>query len=135
MDRFNKKDPEIHFKELAQLRQTCTPEAYVIEFQRMAVTVTNISKQKLVMLFTKGLVEPLRGWVKVFRPITLQEAITKTRDMADIVTKKTLEKTFIPQKGQVTKPPQKTWTGKDRMDEETRRELRRKKLCYSCKEP
>jgi hypothetical protein len=35
----------------------------------------------------------------------------------------------------VTKPPQKPWTGKDKMDEETQRELRRKKLCYSCKEP
>jgi hypothetical protein len=44
-------------------------------------------------------------------------------------------KPFIPQKGHVRKPPQRTWTGKDWMDEETRRELRRKKLCYSCKEP
>jgi hypothetical protein len=29
------KDPEIHFKELAQLRKTGTPEAYITEFQRM----------------------------------------------------------------------------------------------------
>jgi hypothetical protein len=33
MDRFDRKDLEIHFRELAQLRQTSTPEAYVIEFQ------------------------------------------------------------------------------------------------------
>jgi uncharacterized protein with HEPN domain len=32
MDRFNKKDPEIHFKELAQLRQTGILEAYITEF-------------------------------------------------------------------------------------------------------
>jgi hypothetical protein len=33
------------------------------------------------------------------------------------------------------RPPQKPWTWKDRMDEETWRELRWKKLFYSCKEP
>jgi hypothetical protein len=79
------------------------------------------------MLFMEGLVEPLRGWVKDFRPNTLHEAIMKTQDMAGTTPKKTSEKTFIPQKIQVSKPPQKPWTGKDRMDEETRREMRRKK--------
>jgi hypothetical protein len=54
MDRFDKKDPEIHFRELAQLRQTGTPEAYITYFQRMAVMVTDISQQRLVMLFTGG---------------------------------------------------------------------------------
>jgi len=34
----------------------------------------------------------------------------------------------------VPKPPHKTWTGKDRLDEETQRELRMKKLCYNFKE-
>jgi hypothetical protein len=78
MDKFDKKDPEIHFRELAQLRQTCTPEAYITYFQRMVVMVTDISQQRLVMLFTQGLVEPLRGWVKAFRPTTLQEAIMRS---------------------------------------------------------
>jgi hypothetical protein len=81
MDRFDRKDPEIHFRELAQLRKTGTPEAYVTEFQWMAVMVTDVSEQRLVMLFTEGLDEPLRGWVKDFRPNTLQEAIMKTQDM------------------------------------------------------
>jgi hypothetical protein len=85
----------------------------------MAVMVTDVSEQRLVMLFTKGLVEPLRSWVKDFRPNTLQEAIMKTQDMADTVPKKTSTKTFIPQKSQVSKPPQKTWTRKDKLDEET----------------
>jgi hypothetical protein len=40
MDRFDQKDLEIHFRELAQLRQTGTPEAYITYFQRMAVMVT-----------------------------------------------------------------------------------------------
>jgi hypothetical protein len=71
MERFDRKDPEIHFRELAQLKQVGTPNAYITEFQRLAVTVTDISEQRLVMLFTKGLSEPLRGWVKSFKPETL----------------------------------------------------------------
>jgi hypothetical protein len=119
MDRFDRKDPEIHFRELAQLRQTSTPEAYVTEFQQMAVIMTDVSEHRLVMLFTEGLAKPLRCRVNDFRPNTLQEAIMKTRDMADTIPKKTSAKTFFPQKGWVSKRPQKTWTGKDRLDEET----------------
>jgi hypothetical protein len=56
--------------------------------------------------------------------------------MADIIPKETPTTTFIPQKSQVMKPPQKTWIGKDRMDEETWRDIRCwKKSFYSCKEP
>jgi hypothetical protein len=62
----------------------------------MAVMVTDIFEQRLVMLFTEGLVEPLRGWVKAFRPPTLQDAIMKTRDMVDTTSKKALVKPFIP---------------------------------------
>jgi hypothetical protein len=29
MDRFDRKDPEIHFRDLAQLRQTGTAEAFI----------------------------------------------------------------------------------------------------------
>jgi hypothetical protein len=104
MDRFNKKDPEIHFKELEQLRQTGTPKAYIIEFQRMAIMATDISKQRLVMLFTEGLAEPLKGWVKAFMPATLQDAIIRNRDMEDAVPKKAPMKPFIPQKSKETKP-------------------------------
>jgi hypothetical protein len=32
MDRFDRKDPEIHFRDLAQLRQTGTAEAFITEF-------------------------------------------------------------------------------------------------------
>jgi hypothetical protein len=99
MDRFDKKDPEIHFRELAQLRQTCTPYAYITDFQKIAVMVTKISQQRLVMLFTEGLVEPLRGWVKAFRPTTLQDAIMRTHDMRNIVSKKVLAKTLHSSRG------------------------------------
>jgi hypothetical protein len=33
MDRFDRKDPEIHFRDLAQLRQTGTVEMFITEFQ------------------------------------------------------------------------------------------------------
>jgi hypothetical protein len=51
MDRFAQNYLEIHFRDFAQLRQTSTPKAYITDFQRMAVMVTDISQQRLVMLF------------------------------------------------------------------------------------
>jgi hypothetical protein len=66
MDKLDKKDPEIHFRKLAQLRQIGTLKEYITYFQRKVVMVTDISQQKLVMLFTEGLAQPLRGWVKEF---------------------------------------------------------------------
>jgi hypothetical protein len=81
MERFDKKDPELHFRELAQLKQEGSPDAYITEFQKLAVTVSDISEQRLVMLFIEGLLEPLHGWVKDFKPETLQDAIVRTRDM------------------------------------------------------
>jgi hypothetical protein len=71
----------------------------------MDVKVIDISEQRLVMLFTEGLVEPLKGWVKDFRPPTLQDAIRKTQDMVDTTVIKAPVKPFIPQKGQATKFP------------------------------
>jgi hypothetical protein len=62
----------------------------------MAVMVTDISKQGLTMLFTEGLAEPLRGWVKAFRPNTLQDTIMRTQDMAYTIPKKAPMKPFIP---------------------------------------
>jgi hypothetical protein len=61
MERFDRRDPELHFKDLTQLRQTRSIEAFIIEFQRKAVAVSNISAHRLVMLFIEALTEPLRG--------------------------------------------------------------------------
>jgi hypothetical protein len=60
MDRFDRRDLEIHFRDLAQLRQTGTAEAFITEFQRVAVVVTDISEPRLIMIFIEGLTEPLR---------------------------------------------------------------------------
>jgi hypothetical protein len=44
IDRFDMKDPEIHFRELVQLKQTSSPEAYIKKYQRMEIMVTDISE-------------------------------------------------------------------------------------------
>ena len=71
IERFDRKDPEIHFKEMAQLKQTGSAEAFISEFQRIGVMVTDVSESRLTMLFTEALTEPLWGWVKSYKPPTL----------------------------------------------------------------
>ena len=88
------------------------------------------------MLFTKALTKPLRGSVKAFKPHTLQEAIVHTRDMEDTALKpKLVTKPFVPQRDRDQKNPQREWKGKPKLDDDTRRELMRKKLCFSCRDP
>jgi hypothetical protein len=121
MDRFDRGDLEIHLRDLAQVRQTCTPKAFIIEFQRVAVVVIHIAEPRLVMSFTKGLTEPLRGWVKAYMPHTLQDAILRTQDLADSLPKtKTFSKPFVPQRDRDSKPFQREWKGKEKLDDETR---------------
>jgi hypothetical protein len=44
MDKFDRRDPMIHFRDLSQLRQTSTPEAFITKFQRVVMAVTDISE-------------------------------------------------------------------------------------------
>jgi hypothetical protein len=105
MERFDRKDLEIHFRNLAQLRQTGTAEAFITKFQWVVLAVTDISELRLIMLFTEGLTEPLRGWVKAYRPPTLQDSILRTQDLVDSVPKtKTFSKPFVPQRNRERKP-------------------------------
>jgi ABC-type transport system involved in cytochrome c biogenesis permease component len=71
MERFDRRDLELHFSDLTQLRQTGSVEAFITEFQWKAVVVSDIFEHWLVMLFIEALTEPLRGWVKDFKPHTL----------------------------------------------------------------
>ena len=82
-----------------------------------------------------GLVEPLRGWVKGFNPITLTEAIKKERDMSRSSSSSSRSYAH-------SKPPlipkerdNRSLPKRPLLDEDTRRELRRKKLCFNCMEP
>jgi hypothetical protein len=56
--------------------------------------------------------------------------------MEDAVPKtKKFSKSFIPQKNKDKKPFQKEGTGKEKMDEATHNELRRKKIFFNYKDP
>ena len=68
MDRFERIDPKLPFKELTQLMQVGTPEAYMLEFENILVMVFDVSMARLVLFFTEGLTEPLRGLVKSHKP-------------------------------------------------------------------
>ena len=87
IEQFDRKDPEVHFRELAQLKQIGSADAFISEFQRIAVMVIDISESRLIMLFTEALTEPLQGWVKSYRPTTLADAISQTRHLQDAVPK------------------------------------------------
>ena len=48
---------------------------------------------------------------------------------------KTFTKPFVPQRNKDQKNPQRDWKGKPKLDDDTRRELMRKKLCFSYRDP
>jgi hypothetical protein len=134
--RFDTKDREIHFREIAQLKQTSSLEAYISQFQRVDVMVSDISEVLLVMLFVEGLMETLWGWVKAYKPTSLQDVVSRARDMQYEVPKiRFLPKPIVTLKTKEIRLPQRDWANKPKLDEETKRELRKKKLCFSCQEP
>ena len=55
MERFEKKDLELLVKELAQLKQVGTPEAYMLEFENISIMVSDVSMARLVLLFIEVL--------------------------------------------------------------------------------
>ena len=84
MERFETKDPKLPFKELAQLKQVGTPEAYMLEFEKISVMVSDVSMARLFLIFTKGLTEPLIGLVKSHKPSTLKDAMNLIRDLENV---------------------------------------------------
>ena len=87
--------------------------------------------------------EPLKGWVKAFKPTSLQEAIWKTRDLGPTAKPKFIPIPPLNNGGRDQRPPINQGghdpkgydKGRGRIDDNTRRELRRKQLCFTCKEP
>ena len=73
--------------------------------------------------------------MKSYKPLTLQDAISRARDLQDSVPKNKFPlKTNFPVRDKERKPfqqdvPKKTW-----LDEDTRKDLRRKKLCFTCQD-
>lgn len=60
IDKFHRKHPDIHFRELAMLKQTASPDDFITEFERISLMVTDISEERLVMLFIEALAESCR---------------------------------------------------------------------------
>lgn len=79
--RFDRKDVELYYRDLALLRQTGHVETYINEFQRTAVMVPEMPDRCVVMLFIEGLHDKLWGLVKALKPKTLHEAIQITLDL------------------------------------------------------
>lgn len=55
VERFDRKDPEAHFKELTQLQQTGHPKHYISEFLRVLFMVPDLSDTRGVYKFVEGL--------------------------------------------------------------------------------
>jgi hypothetical protein len=96
-----------------------------------------------MMLFTEGLMEPLKGWAKAFKPTNLHDAIWRTRDLGPVAKMKFVPRPPLNAGGRDHRPPMNQGgcdprgfdIGRDRVDRNTRRELKRKQLCFTCKEP
>jgi hypothetical protein len=77
------------------------------------------------------------------KPTTLQDAIWRTRDLGLAAKPKFVPRPPLNTGGRDQRPPMNPGgrdprgfdRGRGRLDENTRRELRRKQLCFTCKEP
>ena len=65
-ERFDRRDPDISFRDFTHIRQVGTPEAYVSEFQKVAIMVTDILESGLILFFAEVLAESLKGLVKAY---------------------------------------------------------------------
>ena len=87
MERFDRRDREQHFVELTRLKQIGSLETYISDFLRVSVMVPDLSSAQRIYMYVEGLAEPLRGLVKSARPTTLHDAISRTRDLQDVLPK------------------------------------------------
>ena len=51
-ERFDWRDIDITFHDLKHIRQVGTPESYILEFQKVAVMVTDILEARMILLLT-----------------------------------------------------------------------------------
>lgn len=140
--RFDKKDIEVYYRELAQLKQTEQLESYINEFQKIAVMVPDMPQKRITMLFVEGPNDRLKGLVKAHRPNSLDDAIGLAMDLEVSAPYQPHKKEYRPWKAEKKGPNQQRNTSfnqprstPSKADQESRNELRRKKLCFSSKEP
>ena len=56
----------------------------MLEFENILVIVSDVSMDRLVLLFIEGLIEPFRGLVKSHNPTTLKDVMNLTRDLQNV---------------------------------------------------
>ena len=87
--------------------------------------VTDVAESRLTILFTEALTEPLRGWVKAYKPSTLQDSISQARYLQESVLKNRFPlKTNFPIRDKNKKPFQQDLPKKIWLDDDTRKDLR-----------
>jgi hypothetical protein len=96
--------------------------------------VQDISPTRLMMLFTEGLMEPLKGWVKDFKPTNLHDTIWRERDLGPDTRPKFMPRPPLNIGGRDQRPPMNQGgcdprdfdRGHGKVEENISRELRRK---------
>src|SRR5713226_1409886 len=57
----------------------------MLDFQRLSVKVADVSMGSLVLIFIEVLAEPLKGLVKSHKPTNLNDAMSLTRDLQNVL--------------------------------------------------
>lgn len=95
--------------------------------------VPDMTERRVTMLFVEGLSDRLHGLVKAHKLSTLHDAIGLALDLETTPPVQPHKFFSGSQSKQKNFKPQKNFSSK--IDQESRNELRRKKLCFNCKEP
>jgi len=106
---------------------------------RVFMMVPDLSMARRVYMYVEGLVEPLRGLFRSTRLATLQDTISRTQDLQDVLprtwTPYPQRQTFQFKGKDVRIPPPKGNLGRVQLNDDARRELKKKWLCFTCPEP
>ena len=115
----------------------------MLEFQILSVKVANVSIGRLLFIFPEGLVEPLKFLVKSHNPTNLNDAMSLTRDLQNVLprTRFLPKPNFRFERKPWIKdaPDNKFWkidtSEKNKKECQNRDELRRNFFCFTCFQP
>ena len=81
VERFDRREPEATYIELAKLKKSGNPKTYIYEFLKISIMVLDLFVARRVYTFIDGLGEPLHGLVRSTKPTTIQYYIERERDL------------------------------------------------------
>ncbi|KAH9323964.1 hypothetical protein KI387_043905 [Taxus chinensis] len=110
-------------------------DAYINEFQRIAVMVPEMPERRVVMLFIEELHDRLRGLVKALKPTTLHEAIRTTLDLDTTLVQPQRKNVKEEKSEQQEQPTSSKVEFTPKMEIVSKNELHRKNLCFYCNDP